>query len=101
MLRSLRFPGAVVVAQGARFVCFYNGGGQEVNNKLVTPMLTTEIDCPQVAADDKYRVSFLCCLVHFAGACAGVFGLVSLFCVGVFGGVFEFAGAFEWFWVGF
>ena len=57
MLRSLRFPGAVVVAQGPRFVCFYHGWGDQFDGNITTPKLTSELVCPAVSADDKYRVS--------------------------------------------
>ena len=56
VLRSMRFPGAVVVAQGPRFVCFYHGWGDEFRRTLVTPKLTPDLVAPSVCADDKYRV---------------------------------------------
>ena len=48
--------GAVVAAQGPRFVCFYHGWGDETRVEPVTPMLTSELVCPEVASDGKYRV---------------------------------------------
>jgi len=56
VLRSVRFPGAVVVAQGPRFVCFYHGWGDEFMGSIVTPKLTPDLVAPTVCADDKYRV---------------------------------------------
>ena len=59
-MRSVKFPGAVVVALGPRFVCFYHGWGDVHDNNIITPMLTTELVCPAVCADVKYRVCFVC-----------------------------------------
>jgi len=56
VMRSMRFPGAVVVARGPRFVCFYHGWGDVYDDKIVTPMLTADLVCPAVCADEKYRV---------------------------------------------
>lgn len=56
VMRSVRFPGAVVVAHGPRFVCFYHGWGDEYKRQLVTCKLTPQLVCPLIQADNKYRV---------------------------------------------
>ena len=50
-----------MVAQGPRFVCFYHGWGDQFDGNMITPKLTSELVCPTVSADDKYRVSCMRC----------------------------------------
>jgi len=88
VLRSQRFPGAVVVAHGPRFVCFYHGWGEQFDGRVTTPKLTTELVCPKVCADDVYRVSFR----RGGGVAAHKLGYPLCCCIGWWGSTLKAEG---------
>jgi hypothetical protein len=59
VMRSLRFPGAVVVAQGPRFVCFYHGWGDVFDEDLTTPKLM-----PNLVWSVNFHLHVSCVMCH-------------------------------------